>query len=141
MVECKKRHIQVYDKCSECGATSEMVEDQGCGEWKQGRVNPFKNEGGYLENHPIIMKAKSYWGKDSPATTITNAAISALEKQMGGSHYKDMKIQPVEFIVENEIPYREANVIKYTCRHASKNGKQDIEKAIHYLEMILEDYE
>lgn len=65
---------------------------------------------------------------------------SPLDKQVGGGHYKDMAIQPIEFIVKNNIPYREANVIKYTCRHASKNKAEDIKKAIHYLEMILEDY-
>ena len=61
-------------------------------------------------------------------------------KQVGGEHYQ-MPIQPIEFIVKNEIPYREANVIKYTVRHKNKNGKEDILKAIHYLEMILGDYE
>jgi len=60
-------------------------------------------------------------------------------KQVGGEHYI-MPIQPIEFIVKNNLPYREANVIKYVCRHRNKNGKQDIEKAIHYLEMILEEY-
>lgn len=64
--------------------------------------------------------------------------MSALNKQEGGSHYKDMVIQPVEFITKNNIPFLEGNVIKYVCRHASKNGKQDIEKAIHYLELIKE---
>lgn len=64
-----------------------------------------------------------------------------LKRQEGGNHYKGMAIQPVEFIVANAIPYREANAIKYICRHSKKNGKQDILKAIHYLEMILADYE
>lgn len=64
--------------------------------------------------------------------------MSALDKQEGGSHYKDMAIQPVEFITRNNIPFLEGNVIKYVCRHASKNGKQDIEKAIHYLELLKE---
>lgn len=64
--------------------------------------------------------------------------MSALDKQEGGSHYKDMAIQPVEFITQNNIPFLEGNVIKYVCRHASKNGKQDIEKAIHYLELLKE---
>jgi len=62
------------------------------------------------------------------------------DKQIGGDHYQ-MPIQPIEFIVKNDIPYREANVIKYTVRHKNKNGKEDILKAIHYLEMILGDYE
>ena len=66
-------------------------------------------------------------------------ASSALDRQPGGCHYKDMAIQPVEFITANNIPYREANVIKYACRHQNKNGLQDIEKAIHYLEMIKDE--
>lgn len=66
---------------------------------------------------------------------------SALQTQQGGTHYKDMAVQPIEYIVANKIPYREANVIKYISRHANKNGAEDIRKAIHYLEMILEtDY-
>jgi hypothetical protein len=64
--------------------------------------------------------------------------MSALDKQVSGSHYKDFEIQPVEFIKKNNIPYIEGNVIKYTCRHRSKNGKADILKAIHYLELLLE---
>jgi hypothetical protein len=64
-----------------------------------------------------------------------------MSKQVGGDHYAKMKVQPIQFIVANDIPYREANAIKYICRHKNKNGKQDIEKAIHYLEMILEDYD
>ncbi len=63
------------------------------------------------------------------------------DKQVGGNHYTKMKIQPITFIVENGIPYREANAIKYICRHKDKNGRQDIEKAIHYLEMLLEEYD
>jgi len=64
---------------------------------------------------------------------------TAKAKQVGGNHY-NLAIQPVDFIVKNNIPYREANVIKYVTRHKLKNGAEDIRKAIHYLEMILEDY-
>jgi hypothetical protein len=64
--------------------------------------------------------------------------MSALDTQEGGSHYKDMAIQPVTFIVKNNIPFLEGNVIKYVCRHANKNGVQDIDKAIHYLQLIKE---
>jgi len=59
-------------------------------------------------------------------------------KQIGGRHYKHMKIQPTEFISRNEIPFIEGNVIKYVCRHAHKNGKEDILKAIHYLNLLIE---
>jgi len=61
------------------------------------------------------------------------------DKQIGGDHYKRMSIQPIEFIVKNEIPYREGNVIKYVCRHEHKNGLEDLLKAKHYLEMIIEE--
>ena len=64
--------------------------------------------------------------------------MSALDNQEGGGHYKDMPIQPVTFIVKNNIPFLEGNVIKYVCRHANKNGVQDIDKAIHYLQLIKE---
>ena len=62
-------------------------------------------------------------------------------KQIGGRHYKKMKIQPSEFVHENRMLFAEGNIIKYICRHPYKDGKQDILKAIHYCEMIIErDY-
>ena len=64
--------------------------------------------------------------------------IHALMKQEGGSHYKDMAIQPVEFITANNLGFLEGNVVKYICRHHAKNGAEDIRKAIHYCEMLLE---
>lgn len=60
-----------------------------------------------------------------------------LEKQVGGEHYR-MPIQHVEFCYRNEIPYIESNAIKYIVRHRNKNGRQDLEKAIHYLEILLD---
>ena len=67
--------------------------------------------------------------------------MGALDKQIAGGHYKDMAIQPVEYIVKNGIEYREGNVIKYVSRYKSKNGLQDLKKARHYLDMIIEDLE
>lgn len=65
----------------------------------------------------------------------------SLDKQIGGNHYQDMTIQPAKFINDNRLLFAEGNAIKYICRHKSKNGKEDILKAMHYLEMILErDY-
>jgi hypothetical protein len=63
--------------------------------------------------------------------------MSVLNRQVGGSHYTD-KIQHVEFVVANGIPYLEAQAMRYLCRHEKKNGKEDVFKALHYLEMILE---
>ena len=64
--------------------------------------------------------------------------MSALNKQEGGGHYKGLTIQPVEYITANGIAYLEGNVIKYVTRHHMKNGAEDIKKAIHYLELILQ---
>ncbi len=62
-------------------------------------------------------------------------------KQIGGSHYKDMVIQPSEFINKNKLQFAEGNAIKYICRHAHKGEVQDLEKAKHYIDMIIErDY-
>ena len=68
--------------------------------------------------------------------------MKTLDKQVKGDLYKRFIIQPAEFIKINNLPYAEGNVIKYVCRHKYKGKKEDIEKAIHYLEMIIErDYE
>lgn len=64
--------------------------------------------------------------------------MSAKDTQIGGSHYKDFAIQPAEFIHRNQIGFLEGNVIKYTCRHKAKHGKQDLLKAIHYLQLLIE---
>ena len=58
-------------------------------------------------------------------------------KQVGGSHYKKYKIQPSVFINENRILFAEGNAIKYICRHQDKGKKEDLLKAIHYIEMII----
>ena len=69
------------------------------------------------------------------------ASYDSLDKQVGGKHYQSMKIQPAEFINENKLLFAEGNAIKYICRHSIKGKEEDVRKAIHYLEMILErDY-
>jgi len=67
--------------------------------------------------------------------------LKSLLTQVGGDHYKKMVIQPAEFINKNKLLFAEGNAIKYICRHSTKGGIQDIDKAIHYLEMVKErDY-
>ena len=62
-------------------------------------------------------------------------------KQIGGSHYQSMVIQPSEFINKNNLPFAEGNAIKYLCRHKQKGQKQDLEKAINYCQMAIDrDY-
>lgn len=65
-------------------------------------------------------------------------AAKALNKQVGGSHYKEMAEQPIEFITANQLGFCEGNAIKYICRYKAKGGVEDIEKAIHYLQILKE---
>ena len=67
--------------------------------------------------------------------------MSEYDKQIGGTHNKKMKIQPSRFVIENRLLFPEGNVIKYICRHQYKGGKEDLLKAMHFIEMIIErDY-
>ena len=62
----------------------------------------------------------------------------ALDVQVGGDHYKSLAIQPVEYIHANKIGYVEGNVIKYVTRWRAKNGVADLEKAKHYIDLLIE---
>ena len=58
--------------------------------------------------------------------------------QIGGSHYSKLAIQPAEFIHRNNIGFLAGNVIKYVVRHKDKNGVEDLKKARHYLNMLID---
>lgn len=64
--------------------------------------------------------------------------MTALDTQIAGDHYKKLKIQPIEFIHANEIPFAEGCAIKYLCRWKSKGGVADLEKAKHFIELLIE---
>ena len=63
---------------------------------------------------------------------------NAMTKQVGGDHYSKLAIQPVEYINANHLTYLQGNVIKYVTRYKDKNGLQDLQKAKHYIEMLIE---
>jgi Protein of unknwon function (DUF3310) len=93
-----------------------------------------------------VFYEKFIAGKDKPVSDgMTEMAREdayamledALSKQVGGNHYANMKIQPVEFITANNLTFLEGNVVKYISRHHAKNGADDVKKAIHYCELIL----
>ena len=88
-------------------------------------------------DHKTRVKSFPHSLKNEPAFTPVN---SALDIQEGGDHYKKYKIQPIEFVVANNIPVLEANAQKYILRHADKNGMGDLRKARHYLELMAEMY-
>lgn len=63
---------------------------------------------------------------------------SVLSAQHGGKHYKEKGIQPIEYANANELSFFQGNVVKYVTRYKDKKGVEDVKKAIHYLQMILE---
>lgn len=67
--------------------------------------------------------------------------MSALNEQVGGDHYKERAIQPITFILANEIGFCEGNVIKYVTRWRDKGGIADLRKARHYIDFLIEHEE
>lgn len=64
--------------------------------------------------------------------------MSAKEQQVGGDHYKNLPIQPIEYITKNGLGFCEGNVVKYITRWQSKGGIEDLRKARHYLDLLIE---
>lgn len=64
--------------------------------------------------------------------------MSALDEQIGGGHYKDKGIQPVAYIHANNLNFFEGNIVKYITRWRDKGGTEDIDKVIHYAQMLKE---
>ena len=64
--------------------------------------------------------------------------MSELNKQVGGNHYSKLAIQPVEYINKNKLSYLQGNVIKYVTRYKDKNGIEDLQKAKHYIDLLIE---
>lgn len=69
---------------------------------------------------------------------VEDGSMMALGEQVGGDHYKDMKIQPFEYALANEIPYVEGTIIKYVSRWRKKGGLEDLKKARHALDVLIE---
>ena len=65
--------------------------------------------------------------------------MTSLETQIGGDHYKELSIQPIEYILANKLGFCEGNIIKYITRYKSKNGLEDLKKAKHYIDMLIEN--
>jgi len=72
-----------------------------------------------------------------PKTETRGEEVSASEKQVGGTHYKG-DLQPIDVIDAWGLDFYEGSALKYLARHRKKNGREDIQKAIHYLELLLE---
>ena len=74
---------------------------------------------------------------DTMKKATTARSTEATQRQEGGDHYR-LPIQPIDFIYQNGLGFMEGNVVKYVTRHEQKGGKEDLLKAIHYLELLIE---
>lgn len=63
---------------------------------------------------------------------------TANEIQIGGDHYREKTIQPWDFIAANQLGYFEGNIVKYVSRWKGKGGINDLKKARHYLDKLIE---
>ena len=105
-------------------------------------TNPDYDRGMSRESHEQYMARKLKQDKEEYQELMKGTYEyeygKATDKQVGGSHYKDCKIMPIEYIYKNKLDFLEGNVVKYITRHKLKGGIEDIKKVIHYAELILE---
>jgi hypothetical protein len=99
-----------------------------------GKQEPKLND--LLRKHYEENKAK-YEAASSSEQPTSPAVVSPLQVQVGGSHYKDCKIQPIEYIMANKLSFAEGCIVKYITRHQAKDGAQDIKKIMQYCRFIL----
>lgn len=71
-------------------------------------------------------------------TADNSKQSSPLDSQVGGDHYHKLKIQPIEFIHANNLDFMQGCVVKYISRFRAKNGKEDLLKARHYIDLLIE---
>lgn len=120
--------------------------------WDDRAIQVVRNTGQFIlnENSNLPEQPVDDHGLTIPEPVFTPECNEAIEDeeapedpmaiQIGGNHYKKWKIQPLDFSFANNMPFLEANVLKYICRHADKNGIQDLRKAKHYLEIMASKY-
>jgi len=102
-----------------------------------------KKEDGYsvscgIESNNIFVESLNQTAPTGEPTIEKPEPTNALNVQVGGGHYKNFGIQPVEYIHANNLSFLEGNVVKYITRHKAKNGIEDIKKVIHYCQLIME---
>ena len=101
-------------------------------------INPEEDRGWSQESYRDYMKRRDAEEDAIRKGTYEYEYDNATSKQIGGDHYKNCAIQPIDYIVKNNLDFLEGNVVKYITRHKLKGGVEDIKKVIHYAELILE---
>ena len=132
-------YISKKDSVGTCESCEFNYDQDNCG--KAALVRPcslsFEDDG--VDSFGIIwIKKYPEENKEIPNISCSNKADSPLQLQVGGEHYKSQKIQPVEYIHANNLGFCEGNVVKYITRWREKGGKADIEKVIHYCQLLMQ---
>ena len=103
---------------------------------EQSQPNPF----GTRRCPPIVKNVDCVRSKEctmeKDKISMSGDTGNAWDKQVGGGHYKQYAIQPAQFALANGLDYAQSNAIKYIVRHKDKNGVQDLDKAVHYIELL-----
>lgn len=94
----------------------------------------FQSVGEYKFQPPPVYKSIQI---PDPYAEPAKPKIDPDKRQVGGDHYKKLKMQPIELVMQNDMGFCEGSAIKYICRHTGKGGADDIRKAIHYLQLLL----
>ena len=93
---------------------------------------------GYWKLASERCKCQRDYVPDLSAILSARTEKSATAGQVGGSHYKDMAIQPAEYTTKNGIGHLAGDAIAYISRYRAKNGKEDLQKAIHSIQLLIE---
>ena len=131
--------VDIVDWCKKYGIPCDMVTNI-----KSKKFKEFWDDRAYHvpRNSGVIMcgthTVKQPNSPNDADQVQTKKDQSPLDVQVGGDHYKGMAIQPIEFVFKNNIPAIEASVIKYICRHRNKNGVEDLKKARHLIDLLVE---
>jgi hypothetical protein len=114
----------------------ELVKDEnGFTIWRGGEQ---PTDSATLAEETLVALGWTFDGQAWVENAVVTMAPNALDVQVGGTHYKDCAIQPIEYIHANKLGFAEGNVVKYITRHRQKHGADDVRKVIHYCQLLLE---
>lgn len=86
----------------------------------------------------VYNREQNMEANEERLASIKHNVLTANSKQEGGDHYKNKTIQPWDYIIANDLGYLEGNIVKYVSRWKDKNGVEDLKKAQHYLQKLVE---
>jgi len=100
----------------------------------------MSNEWTTYTDDSINNATPEQWDKASKTVygKLAYPSDAAMKRQVGGNHYKKFKVQPLEYALDNELGICEHAVIKYVTRWKDKGGVEDLRKAIHYIEVLIQ---